>query len=309
MESFCYVTGFAVFLLLFHIWRISQPCGQYHQNWGINLSGKNICESFKQLFLTYLTLMVGVFLFLKICHLLVCQTYHKYWRERARSGYPNWKVNIFWHFWHPQGTLFDCENWLRKKRGFMLAMCFVVLFIVASLTASLIDLVANANASSQEFRLKIGTSAAPLIFPLDTFDTSPWSSHHPAHLNSFMKNKKLPLDLQERIRNYYNHLWNRKNGMEDDHVLMDLPRWCDLTCGEILVHSNFLISEFWFWFFRRLRTDIYVEMNGSVIEKVLCWWWIIVLWHFWHTVWHNEKLRSLFFAIATEVLSTTLSIS
>jgi len=38
----------------------------------------------------------------------------------------------------------------------MLAMCFVVLFLVAALTASLIDLVANMNESAQEFRLKIG---------------------------------------------------------------------------------------------------------------------------------------------------------
>jgi len=85
------------------------------------------------------------------------------------------------------------------EMGYMLIIAFLVLFIVAALIGSVVDLVANMNARSEEFRKKM------------------------AHINLFMKNKDLPQELRDRIRKYYFHLWSRQGGMDDESILEELP--------------------------------------------------------------------------------------
>jgi len=85
------------------------------------------------------------------------------------------------------------------EMGYMLIIAFLVLFIVAALIGSVVDLVANMNARSEEFRKKM------------------------AHINIFMKNKDLPPELRDRIRKYYFHLWSRQGGMDDESILTELP--------------------------------------------------------------------------------------
>ena len=42
-------------------------------------------------------------------------------------------------------------------------------------------------------------------------------------MNSFMKSKKIPENLQEQVNQYYNYLWNTRRGYDDVTVLADLP--------------------------------------------------------------------------------------
>lgn len=82
--------------------------------------------------------------------------------------------------------------------GYMLLIAFLVLFIVAALIGSVVDLVANMNASGYIFVMTC------------CHDCSEEFRKKMAHLNQFMKNKNLPQDLRQRIRKYYLHLWSRQ---------------------------------------------------------------------------------------------------
>lgn len=42
-------------------------------------------------------------------------------------------------------------------------------------------------------------------------------------VNTFMRFRKIPADLQERIRRYYEHLWTSRRGHDEANVLEDLP--------------------------------------------------------------------------------------
>ncbi len=42
-------------------------------------------------------------------------------------------------------------------------------------------------------------------------------------MNSFMKSKKIPQQLQEQVHQYYNYLWHTRRGYDDMTVLADLP--------------------------------------------------------------------------------------
>lgn len=42
-------------------------------------------------------------------------------------------------------------------------------------------------------------------------------------VNTFMKSKKFPFQLQERIHNYYNYLWATREGYDDAAILEELP--------------------------------------------------------------------------------------
>lgn len=61
-------------------------------------------------------------------------------------------------------------------------------------------------------------------------------------LNTFFENKRLPLNLQEKIRAYYNHLWQRTLGQDEGTILADLPR--------------------------NLRTEVALHLNRDIIQKV-----------------------------------------
>ncbi len=42
-------------------------------------------------------------------------------------------------------------------------------------------------------------------------------------INTFMRFRRIPEDLQERVRNYYSYLWESRKGYDEGEVLSDLP--------------------------------------------------------------------------------------
>jgi hypothetical protein len=62
-------------------------------------------------------------------------------------------------------------------------------------------------------------------------------------VNLFMRNRKLPEDIQARIRNYYRTFWSRQGGIDDGgEVLHELP-------------SN-------------LKTEVALFMNKDIVQKI-----------------------------------------
>jgi len=61
-------------------------------------------------------------------------------------------------------------------------------------------------------------------------------------LSAFFTNKQIPFDLQDRIKGYYNHLWQNGLGQNELAILTDLPQ--------------------------SLRTDIILYLSHSIIQKV-----------------------------------------
>lgn len=61
-------------------------------------------------------------------------------------------------------------------------------------------------------------------------------------INAFMKYRELPVALQERIRNYYDYLWDSRLGYDESSVLAELPP--------------------------SLKTDVSMHINRAIIEKV-----------------------------------------
>jgi len=54
-------------------------------------------------------------------------------------------------------------------------------------------------------------------------------------INAFLKNQKIPHDLQDRVRNYYSYLWAEKKSSSTSSVIQDLPPSLSM---EILMHQN-----------------------------------------------------------------------
>ncbi|HMB01277.1 MAG TPA: ion transporter [Spirochaetota bacterium] len=61
-------------------------------------------------------------------------------------------------------------------------------------------------------------------------------------ISSFLNYKNVPLRLQEKVRNYYNYLWESKMGQNEKSMLADLPE--------------------------SLRTELSMSINRQIIEKV-----------------------------------------
>jgi voltage-gated potassium channel len=61
-------------------------------------------------------------------------------------------------------------------------------------------------------------------------------------INTFMRFRKIPLQLQKQIRNYYDYLWESRRGYHESHVLADLPD--------------------------SLRLKVSIFINKSMLEKV-----------------------------------------
>lgn len=61
-------------------------------------------------------------------------------------------------------------------------------------------------------------------------------------LNAFFTDKCLPYELQEKIRDYYNHLWQSSLGHDENEILNDLPP--------------------------TLRTEVALFLNHDIIQKV-----------------------------------------
>ena len=45
-----------------------------------------------------------------------------------------------------------------------------------------------------------------------------------SNLRKFMERKRLPMELRERIIRFYNYLWTRQNGVDENAILEELPR-------------------------------------------------------------------------------------
>ncbi len=54
-------------------------------------------------------------------------------------------------------------------------------------------------------------------------------------MNTFMRFRKIPNELQDRIRNYYEYLWLSRRGYDEEHVLADLPESLKL---QVSLHLN-----------------------------------------------------------------------
>ena len=61
-------------------------------------------------------------------------------------------------------------------------------------------------------------------------------------IESYMRQRKLPVDLQQRIRTYYHFVWNRHREVGEKEILTDLPD--------------------------TLKVDVFVHINSEIIEKV-----------------------------------------
>jgi hypothetical protein len=61
-------------------------------------------------------------------------------------------------------------------------------------------------------------------------------------LHDFMRYRKLPVDMQQRVRDYYTYLWASRKGLDESEVMNDLPEY--------------------------LRVDIALTLNKDIIEKV-----------------------------------------
>ena len=62
---------------------------------------------------------------------------------------------------------------------------------------------------------------ASLIAKLDVARNN--FTEHLEKINTFMRLRKIPPDLQARIRGYHEYLWNSRRGYDEAHVLADLP--------------------------------------------------------------------------------------
>eukprot|EP01028_Stygiella_incarcerata_P006275 TRINITY_DN256_c0_g3_i1.p1 TRINITY_DN256_c0_g3~~TRINITY_DN256_c0_g3_i1.p1 ORF type:complete len:504 (+),score=123.45 TRINITY_DN256_c0_g3_i1:147-1658(+) len=98
---------------------------------------------------------------------------------------------------------------------------FVVLLGVAvfvTIIGTVGSLVTNLDSSASFFRQKMDT------------------------INDYMKYRRLPLELQNRVRNYYAYLWKSRKGLDESKVLEDLPPY--------------------------LRMEVSLHLNREIIEKV-----------------------------------------
>eukprot|EP01114_Cavostelium_apophysatum_P007490 TRINITY_DN1959_c0_g1_i2.p1 TRINITY_DN1959_c0_g1~~TRINITY_DN1959_c0_g1_i2.p1 ORF type:complete len:732 (+),score=190.57 TRINITY_DN1959_c0_g1_i2:112-2307(+) len=104
------------------------------------------------------------------------------------------------------------------ERGYTMVTAILSQLIAGYIIGSIVNLISAMNETTEEFRTRM------------------------ANINLYMKNKRLPGTLTEKVRNYYNHLWSRQGGIEDDSILSELPT--------------------------RLRTEVSLHINGDIIAKV-----------------------------------------
>eukprot|EP00762_Andalucia_godoyi_P006368 ANDGO_05937.mRNA.1 Cyclic nucleotide-gated cation channel subunit A len=98
---------------------------------------------------------------------------------------------------------------------------FVVIIGVAvyvTIIGTVGSLVTNLDSSASAFRQKMDT------------------------INDYMKYRRLPLDLQNRVRSYYTYLWKSRKGLDETQVLEDLPSY--------------------------LRMEVALFLNREIIQKV-----------------------------------------
>ena len=99
-----------------------------------------------------------------------------------------------------------------------LCIAFLSVFVVAVVIGNVNELVSELNAQESALREKLQT------------------------LNHFMLTRRLPTDLQQRIRSYYLTIWVRRGGVDDAAIMEELPN--------------------------TLRTEISLVMNQDILGKV-----------------------------------------
>jgi len=99
-----------------------------------------------------------------------------------------------------------------------LCIAFLSVFVVAVVIGNVNELVSELNAQESALREKLQT------------------------LNHFMITRRLPTDLQQRIRSYYLTIWVRRGGVDDAAIMEELPN--------------------------TLRTEISLVMNQDILGKV-----------------------------------------
>ena len=111
-------------------------------------------------------------------------------------------------------------------------MAYLVLFIGAGITATVVDIVRNLRKQRVQFKTRL------------------------ALINEFLESKEIPHHLQKRlekfllfifltiksIKHYYFYIWSKQKGVDENEILEQLPR--------------------------KLRTEVSLFMNGSIIKKV-----------------------------------------
>ena len=102
--------------------------------------------------------------------------------------------------------------------AFSFLMLFIGIFVFASVIGNVGDLISNRNATSAKFRKKLDI------------------------VNLWMRYKGINPILQQRIRNYYQYIWQRQAGLNDAIILSDLP-----------LH---------------LRADVSSDLNKDILRKV-----------------------------------------
>lgn len=76
---------------------------------------------------------------------------------------------------------------------------FVGVSIFAYIIGNIAILVANLDATAQAYRQKMDG------------------------VNNFLRLREVPFGLQDRVRNYYDYLWSRNKGIQEEEILTDLP--------------------------------------------------------------------------------------
>ncbi|KNC50997.1 cyclic nucleotide-binding protein [Thecamonas trahens ATCC 50062] len=102
--------------------------------------------------------------------------------------------------------------------AFSFGMLFIGIFVFASVIGNVGDLISNRNATGAKFRKKLDI------------------------VNLWMRYKGINPVLQQRIRNYYQYIWQRQAGLNDAIILSDLP-----------LH---------------LRADVSSDLNKDILRKV-----------------------------------------
>lgn len=76
-------------------------------------------------------------------------------------------------------------------------------------------------------------------------------------INTFMRFRKIPLDLQKQIRSYYDYLWESRRGYSEAHVLADLP---DSLKLKVSIFTNKAMLE---------KVPIFEGAGDALVEELL----------------------------------------
>ena len=85
------------------------------------------------------------------------------------------------------------------EMGIELVIALMALFGIATIIGAISRIIAQLDISGEKFRQKM------------------------LEVNLFMRNRKIPPELADRIRDHYVALWSRHGGIDTSHILMELP--------------------------------------------------------------------------------------